>query len=203
MAKSGFVSDSLLQYVPKWIKERRKSRFFVQPLGVDYETFPLIPKEKACELLGVKNRRYALFSDKSCTVLKRKDIADAIISEMKGEYELLYMCNVKAEKVPYYVNACDFLLLTSDEEGSPNIIREALAVNKRVFSVDVGDAKEQLKDLANSSIVSRNPHEASLTIKSVLQRPYTDNTRERLRKRLDMNNTVSALAELYLRISNK
>ena len=200
MDKSGFVSDSLYQYVPKWILNRRKKQLFVQPLGVDYDAFRLMTKKEACESLGIKNRRYALFSDKSSTTLKRKDIPDAIIDELGGVYELLYMCNVKAEMVPYYVNACDFLLLTSDEEGSPNIIREALAVNKRVFSVDVGDAKEQLKGLANSSIVSRNPHEASLTIRSVLQRSYTDNTRDRLRAKLDIANTTDSLVKLYKRL---
>lgn len=40
------------------------------------------------------------------------------------------MCGVKPDEVPYYINACEFALLTSDEEGSPNIIREVLSLNK-------------------------------------------------------------------------
>lgn len=64
--------------------------------------------------------------------------------------------------------------------GSPNIIREALFLNKPVFSVNVGDAAKQLERLHNSAIISREPKEAIEQIKLVILRTYTDNTRETL-----------------------
>ena len=151
---------------------------FVQKLGVDYKLFVPTTQLDAQTLLGIELGKYALFSDVSNTLIKRRDIAEAIIKELGGEYMLLVMCGVSPNIVPKYINACEFVLLTSDEEGSPNIIREALSLNKRVFCVDVGDAKKQLEGLRNSCIISRNPKEAAIIIRELLGETYTDNTRQ-------------------------
>ena len=139
-----------------------------------------------------------LFSDKSNTTLKRRDIATNIVNELKMGYELLLMCSVSPDIVPAYINASDFILLTSDEEGSPNIVREALSLNKRVFSVDVGDVKQQISGLIDSSIISRIPEKAVEVIKNKLSNPYSDNTREALRNRIDFNRIVSNLVCIYI-----
>lgn len=107
------------------------------------------------------------------------------------------MCGVKPNVVPLYINAADFVLLTSDEEGSPNIIREALALNKRVYSVDVGDVAKQLKGLENSLIVSRNALDASKAILQNLQCAYIDNTRTKQQKVLDFKCINEKVIDLY------
>ena len=107
------------------------------------------------------------------------------------------MCKVKADQVPVYINACDFVILTSDEEGSPNIIREALALNKPIFSVEVGDAPQQLKGLNNSTIISREPDKAAQTIKEYLNKSYTDNSRETRREIIDFVLCNSKIIDIY------
>ena len=107
------------------------------------------------------------------------------------------MCGVQPSEVPIYINASDFVLLTSDEEGSPNITREALSLNKRVFSVDVGDVKQQLNGLKNSSIICRNPEKAAQVIREKLSEPYTDNTRESLRSKIDFDIIADKLVNIY------
>ena len=107
------------------------------------------------------------------------------------------MCGVKPSEVPLYINACDFLLLTSDEEGSPNIIRECLALNKPVFSVNVGDAALQLDGLINSRIINRNPTIAAKEIVETLNKPYSDNSRETHRNRLDFDCLNKEIIDIY------
>ena len=136
----------------------------------------------------------------SNTSIKSRDIAENIVKCLGGNYSLLIMCGVKPQEVPYYINASDFMLLTSDEEGSPNIIREALSLNKPVFSVQVGDAAKQLGGLQNSAIISREPIEAADTIVSILQKPYYDNTRETLRDRLDFVRVNRIVVDKYLKL---
>lgn len=195
--KLGFVSDSLISYVPKWIQRKCEDKLFIQPLGVDYKLFISTSKAESLERLGLDNYKYALFSDISGTPIKRRDIAEAIVNKLGGDYRLLIMSKVKPEMVPVYLNACDFVLLTSDEEGSPNITREALSLNKRVFSVDVGDVKQQLKGLKNSAIISRDPDEAARVMLQKLAEPYTDNTRESLRGKIDFEKIGSKMVDIY------
>lgn len=195
--KVGFVTDALCDYVPKFILRRYRNRMFVQPLGVDFKLFQPLDKVEAYKKLNIEQKKYVLFSDKSNTILKRRDIAENIVKELGQDFELLVMCGVQPLEVPIYINASDFILLTSDEEGSPNIIREALSLNKRVFSVDVGDVKQQLDGLKNSSIISRNPEEAAQVIREKLSEPYTDNTRENLRNIIDFDIIACKLVNIY------
>lgn len=195
--KLGFVSDTLIPYVPKWIQRKFKNKLFIQSLGVDYDLFVPTTKDESLKKLGIADEKYALFSDISGTPIKRRDIAEAIIENLGGGYHLLIMCKVKPEMVPVYINACDFVLLTSDQEGSPNITREALALNKRVFSVDVGDVKQQIAGLKNSAIIGREPIEAAETIRQKLSEDYTDNTRETLRNRIDFVRIADGLVQIY------
>lgn len=197
----GFVAAEMMDYVPKCLSFTIQKKGFIQTLGVNYEVFKPIEREESIRHLGLDVRkRYVLFSDVSNTSIKRRDIAEDIVSRLGEDYTLLVMCGVKPQEVPYYINASDFLLLTSDEEGSPNIIREALSLNKSVFSVQVGDAAKQLEGLHNSAIISREPIKAADRIVNILQKPYVDNTRETLRERLDFVRVNRAVVDKYLNI---
>lgn len=196
--KCGFVAKEMIDYVPQCLSNQIKHKAFIQPLGVDYELFQIEDKKDAQNKLNIDTKfRYVLFSDISNTNIKRRDIAEEIIKCLGNKYKLLTMSGVKPNMVPIYINACDFLLLTSDEEGSPNIIREALSLNKPVFSVQVGDAAKQLERLKNSCIISRKPSVAASLIHSMLHKTYIDNTRELLRNRLDFSLTNCTVIDKY------
>ncbi len=47
------------------------------------------------------------------------------------------------------MKASDVLLLTSYWEGSPNVIKESMACNLPIISVDVGDVKEVISGTFN------------------------------------------------------
>lgn len=197
--RCGFVAKEMMDYVPLCMNKQMQKKAFHQPLGVDYSTFKEMDMTAARKELGKNDdKKLILFSDVSNTSIKRRDIAEGIAHELGEEYELMIMCGVKPAEVPYYINACDFALLTSDEEGSPNIIREVLSLNKPFFSVEVGDAAMQLAGLQNSCIISREPKEAAATIREYINKEYTDNTRETLRERLDFTRINRGVVDKYL-----
>jgi len=196
--KCGFVAKEMMSYVPSCLKNQMEKKAFLQPLGVDYTTFVPMAKEDAQKHLGLQSGKYILFSDVSNTSIKRRDIAESIVAELGQGYQLLIMSGVKPSEVPYYINACDFALLTSDEEGSPNIIREVLALNKPFFSVEVGDAAKQLEGLINSAIISRNPKEAASKIQEIIGREYSDNTRETRKSVLDFVSINKTIVTMYI-----
>ena len=195
--KTGFVAKEMEMYVPKCFGGTLKRKSFLQSLGVDYKTFRLMDQKEAKEKLKLGDTKYGLFSTISNTNIKRQDIAEAIIKELGDGFKILVMCGVKPVEVPVYINASDFLILTSDEEGSPNIIRECLSLNKPVFSVNVGDAALQLEGLVNSRIIDRNPSVAAKEIYNSLDKTYSDNTREKLRNRLDFDCLNKGIIEIY------
>ena len=195
--KSGFVAQEMIEYVPKILRSRLSRCGFIQHLGVDYTLFHPIDKNDARKQLGLSDEKIILFSDVFNTSVKRRDIAESIVAELGSGYRLLIMCKVKADDVPVYINACDFLLLTSDEEGSPNIIRECLALDKRVYSVDVGDARKQLEGLHNSMIISREPQKAAQQIKASLKQTYIDNSRDNRRDVLDFDRINKGIVDIY------
>jgi hypothetical protein len=199
----GFVTSTLIDYIPHHLRNKYSKKFFIQSLGVDYNVFYPLSLSDACIKLGIPEEKYALFSDKSGTSLKRKDLAVKIIDLLDNKYKLLVMCGVEPDMVPLYINASTFILLTSDEEGSPNIVREALALNKRVFSVDVGDVRIQLDGLNNSAIISRDPSKAADLILNKMNEQYTDNTRATLSNSNSLDKTTDSLVSVYYRILSR
>ena len=197
---AGFVSDEMKNYVPSRLLRKYQNRMFAQPLGVDYHLFTPISQEQAREQLGINSGYQVLFSDVHNSSVKRRDIAEQIIAQLGEDYHLLVMCGVKPDQVPIWINACDFVLLTSDEEGSPNIIRESLALNKRVYSVDVGDARRQIDGLRDSTIISRVPEEAANQIRQSLGDTYTDNSRETHRDIIDFDIINKHMVDRYERM---
>lgn len=195
--RCGFVAKEMMDYVPACFDNQIKNKAFLQPLGVDYTIFVPMSKELAQHHLSLPNGKYVLFSDVSNTSIKRRDLAEAIVKELGQGYQLLIMSGVKPSDVPYYINACDFALLTSDEEGSPNIIREVLSLNKPFFSVEVGDAAKQLSGLNNSAIISRDPRVASEKINELIALDYIDNTRESKKDKLDFVMINKEIISLY------
>lgn len=196
--KCGFVAKEMMNYVPSCLSVQMEKKAFQQPLGVDYNSFVITDKEIAQGHLALERKKYILFSDVSNTSIKRRDIAEAIAKELGTDYTLLIMSGVKPAEVPYYINASEFALLTSDEEGSPNIIREVLSLNKPFFSVEVGDAAKQLGGLRNSAIINRDPKDAASRIKEIISLPYVDNTRENRKNVLDFVTINKSIVDLYV-----
>jgi glycosyltransferase involved in cell wall biosynthesis len=66
------------------------------------------------------------------------------------DVELLTVGGVPRETVARYMQACDALLVTSKHESGPAMVKEALACNLRVVSLDVGDVRERIANLPGS-----------------------------------------------------
>ena len=71
--------------------------------------------------------------------------------------------------MPLYMNACDVMIITSKHEGSPTIIKEALACNLPIVSTDVGDARERIGHLSDCEICSsHDPQKIANAVRKVL-----------------------------------
>ena len=156
-------------------KEFSVTNVSVIPNGVNFDTFH--PMKVTKKELGLsEDKKYILFasnpgkSDRRNE--KRFDIAEEAVNKLKErlpEAELIWLKNKTTDEVAKYLNAVDCLLLTSEHEGSPNIVKEALACNLPVVSRNVGDVSERIEEIQNCYLVSDKPEEIADTLYMVLR----------------------------------
>lgn len=106
------------------------------------------PKDK----LQTTNHKYIIWCSNPERVEKNWPLAEAAVKQLqitnnKLPISLVPVYNKTPQEVCTYMNAADCLLLTSDSEGSPNVIKEAMACNCPIVTTDVGDVKERLHNL--------------------------------------------------------
>jgi len=116
----------------------------VIPNGVNFEKFKPIAKEIA--LLKTKwdtSKKHVLFAANPNRTEKNFKLAKEAFELLdRPDTELHYLKNVPNDKMIYYYNSSDVVLLSSLWEGSPNVIKEAMACNIPIVVTDVGDVKQ-------------------------------------------------------------
>lgn len=149
----------------------RRSDATVIPTGVDRTVFYPIPRAEARRVLQWDDRPVVLFYAGKDPRGKRLDLAEAAFAEVRrtqpaAVLEVLWG-DVPPDQIPFYLNAADCLLVTSEHEGSPTIVTEALACDLPVVSVPVGDVAGQLDGVDESVVVPRDPMALAAAVRGV------------------------------------
>lgn len=158
----------------------RREAAQVIPSGVDLDVFyPRAKSEARAELGWRMDERVIVFNAGGDPLRKRLDLAQRAAEVTSTSLDAVRLCvldgGTPPGSVPVYLNAADCLLVTSLFEGSPNIVKEAMACDLPVISVDVGDVRERLDGICPSAIVSPEPNEIARRLVEVLSRPVRSN----------------------------
>src|SRR5262245_15872230 len=106
--------------------------------------------------------------------------------------------NVSSSDVRLMMNAADCLLVTSLHEGSPNIVKEAMACNLPVVSVPCGDVVERLQMTYPGGVAPYDVKTLAEKIDEVLKAGRRSNGRERLIEQgLTTPNVAKSLIQIY------
>jgi glycosyltransferase involved in cell wall biosynthesis len=156
--------------------------FHIIPGGIDLELFKPMPQAQAREQLNLHpDKPLVLFVGSPQNAVKRHYLAQATIDILKTsrDVELIVATGVLPDQIPVYMNAADVLLVTSKHEGSPNVVKEAMACNLPIVSVDVGDVKERLRNVTECTVInSSNPSDLAPSLEKTLLRKQRSNGRE-------------------------
>ena len=170
------------------------------PNGIDLKRFRPLDKGHCCNKLGWNpNRFHVLVPDPGTRPRKRIELAETavFILQQKGiSIELHKLSGIPHEEVPLWLNASDVLLLTSIHEGSPNIVKEALACNRPVVSFDVGDVRERLEGIKGCYLAQANPKDLTRNLALVLNGPKDVEGRVKMEK-LSLEAISKQLIEFY------
>ena len=160
----------------------RRDRVSVIPTGVDMTLFYPHDRHDARRELGWEEDERIVLFNAGDPICKRLDLARAGVQfaeSLCGRIQFVVLDgNVPPDLIPLMMNAADCLLLTSDWEGSPNVVKEALACNLPVVSVDVGDVRERLERVRPSVIVPRDSCEIGKAISDIVRQGKRSNGRE-------------------------
>jgi len=138
-----------------------RARAHVIPNGVDTEQF--CPGDRAdarARLSFAPGEPLILFPSTPTERRKRLDMAEAAVARLHANgisARLVVIQGASPERMPDYYRAADCLLLTSDWEGSPNVVKEALCCDLPVVSVDAGDVRRWFQLTRGCHLVDREP----------------------------------------------
>ena len=187
-----FVSPGLVRIA------RPHGRWSLLPCGVDLCDGQLMPRDEARRLLGLDLQgRYVLFAGAFCNAVKNVELAQSAVALLPG-VELLELKGYDRDGVTRLMCAADALLMTSHTEGSPQVVKEAMACGCPVVSVDVGDVRHLLDGVGGCHIAERNAADIAEKLGLVFSRDARTDGRTRVEKlELDNDSVARALMEIY------
>jgi len=184
---------------------------FYLPNGVDIGKFREIDRVEARRRLGLDpSAVYLLFV--SNHELRRpekrydrfREVLRLVREELPNErVDELLMVDVDRSEVAYYFNAANVHVLTSDFEGSPNSVKEALACNVPVVSVPVGNVAIVIAGLVTSAVsASFDVGELrDLVVRAVRADAGRENSRKNIVEQgLDAGSVAAKLKEIYVAV---
>ncbi len=161
----------------------KNNKAIVLPNGVDVFKYRPIDPEKALEVSHLDNEyKNVLFIADPAILEKNYDTAKKAVELIKNKYKarLITVTKVSNDMIPYFMNAGSVLLLPSLWEGSPNVVKEALACNLPVVATAVGDVPLLISDVDGCYICKNDPLDIASKIEAVLDRDTRINGRKKI-----------------------
>jgi len=171
------------------------------PCGIDTELFTPADKQHARNALGLDaDKQYILFAGAFNITVKNPDLAKAAAA-LLPTVELIELSGYSREQVALLLNAVDVVLMTSFTEGSPQIIKEALACNCPVVSVPVGDVQEVIVKVPGCFIAAYSENDIAEKLQKALLVNKLHDGRERfLESGLDSNSVARKVLDVYKKV---
>lgn len=189
-------SEELKRAVPRPARTRCR----VIGNGVNTRVFSPGDRMGARQRLGLAaDEKIVLFPHPPEMRVKRYDLAAAAVAawnETTYHGRLLVVGGLTHETLADFYRAADCLLVTSDHEGSPNVVKEALCSGLPVVSVQVGDVEQWIGMSGGGEVVDRSPRAIAAGIQRVVGTPGEVDV-SRIRKEVGLESVGLRIIEIY------
>ena len=175
-----------------------KKNFLLLPCGVnlpEYNEENVIAIKK--QLNWQDSKKYILFAGAFDNRVKNAPLAIESVGLLEN-VEIVELKGYTREQVTALFYAVDAFLMTSFTEGSPQVVKEAMACGCPIVSVDVGDVAERIEGLKGCYIAERNPQDIADKLNQTFSLSSRTKGRERIVE-LGLTNDLVAkkLVEIY------
>lgn len=180
-------------------------KYTLLPCGIDLSDLQLTDKVEARRKMGLDiDKQYILFAGAFDNQVKNATLAVKTVDLLNClSVELLELKDYSREQVTLLMCAADTFLMTSFTEGSPQVIKEAMACGCPIVSVDVGDVRERMEGVEGCYVANtRNPEELADLLQKALAFDKKTIAREKIiADGLDNRQVAERLINIYRRIT--
>lgn len=179
-------------------KSQQIRNFALIPCGIDVILFQPHNIVEVLKKLNIKNdKKLILFAGAFDNAVKNPNLAIEAVKQLK-DVQLLELKGYSRQQVAMLMSVVDLCLLTSLSEGSPQFIKEAMACNCPIVSVDVGDVAQVIGNVEGCYLSAAKVDELVSKIEMALKFGKRTNGRERINDlELDQGTIVSKLILVY------
>jgi teichuronic acid biosynthesis glycosyltransferase TuaC len=189
-------STEMERALPKSLRARNH----VIPNGVSLEGFDPHPRKEARETLGwEQDEPIVLFIGDPSDPRKNVALARAAVAELRKtvpDARLHVGWGVHPRDIPGLMWASDVLVFPSRSEGSPNVVKEAMAATLPIVATPVGDIPERLEGVDGCFVARPDPHDFADALRHALKFGRTIAAREAIQG-LTLTAVASRIIALY------
>jgi len=173
--------------------------YSILPCGVDMKLLPLVDKQVAIREMELPNDRpNILFGGSFSNPRKNYPLAKEAIDLLPFPVNLIELKGFNRSQVNKLLCGCDLFLLPTKSEGSPQVVKEALACNCPIVATGVADIPELLEGVRNSYVTGFDAREIASSIETILQDGGRSDGRKKIsERRLDNPQVAETLLDIY------
>jgi glycosyltransferase involved in cell wall biosynthesis len=213
VAPSAWLADTLAsaRVVPR-------ERVAVIPNGIDFNQFPLIPRDTARDVLGLPRSRrlLAIVADQLDSPWKGVDTALKSLGALEDDFEVLLVGRGRVDgakegppqrSLGYYhdplslalaLNACDALLCPSAQEAFGKVVLEASACGTPSLALGGTGAGEVVRNLDGVVLPNLEPAALAAGLSRAWDQGASETRRKKLRFLAQKSYDGTVIAEQYL-----
>lgn len=189
-----------------WLGASRRKTAVIRD-AVDIDLFRPIPQDEARRHVGISSEgTLVIFPHDVSQPTKRLWLAEKALAVLKRSIpnaDLWVVNGRPPDQMPWYYAAADAMLVTSEREGGPSSVKEALACGIPVVSVAVGDTELFAEVTDWMARADATPEALAEALRVVLTRKRSGERRSHLPRGLTLDNAAQAIGLLYQEVAKR
>jgi len=181
---------------------KQKNKSLILPCGINLVQMKLIPTVEAKKQMQLSDEKInILFGGVFANLRKNEPLAREAIA-LTGQQENINLIELKGysrSEVNALFCGVDLLLLPTKSEGSPQVVKEAMACNCPIVATDVADIKVLLNNTEGTFLTNFDPQDVADKINKAIAFGKRINGREFI-SRYDNEVIVKQILDFYKKV---